>query len=55
MSFELTFHQKLKQQITKLERTKNKIEDATYFFMRLLIGKKIVLTCRYEKKNYVNQ
>ena len=53
MSFELTFHQKLKQQNTKLERTKNRIEDTTYIF--LYDRKKIVLTCRNEKKNYVNQ
>ena len=56
MSFEVTFHQKLKQQSTKLERTKNRIEDTTYFFIRLLIEKRsYVLTCRNEKKNYVNQ
>ena len=51
MSFELTFHQKLKQQNTKLERTKNRIEDNTHFFIILLIEKKSYLHVEMKRKN----
>ena len=50
MSFEVTFHQKLKQQNTKLERTKNRIRRYYLFLYKITDRKKSYLHVEMKRK-----